>query len=76
MVFYLMYIGRNRAKRKCHKLNWESVHVLKETEEEKDLGVFVSNKFRCKKQITTAAARANMVLGQIKNQHSSWVWCK
>ena len=38
--------------------------------EEKDLGVFVSNNFRWKKQITIAAAKANMVLGQIKKKNS------
>ena len=45
--------------------NCEGAHILEETEE-KDLGVFVSNNLKWKKQCTIAAAKANMVIGQIK----------
>ena len=44
--------------------NGEEVHVLDETEEEKDLVVFVFNNLEWKKQCRIA--KANMVLGQIK----------
>ena len=44
-----------------------SVYVLNETYEERDLGVIMSNNLKWNKRCTIAAAKANMVLGQIKN---------
>ncbi|CAF1062084.1 unnamed protein product, partial [Brachionus calyciflorus] len=42
-------------------------HTLKETTEEKDLGVIVSNNLKWNKQCIVAAAKANRILGQIKS---------
>ena len=45
--------------------------TLKETNCEKDLGVFVSNDLKWNRQCSVAAAKANRVLGQIKNLFGS-----
>lgn len=44
--------------------------MLKETDEEKDLGVIVSNDLKWNKQCFAAASKANRVLGQIRSSFS------
>ena len=58
-----IYIGKNREKCPYAVGNVN----LKETSEEKDLGVFVTNDLKWNRQCSAAAAKANRVLGQIRN---------
>ncbi|CAF0761751.1 unnamed protein product [Brachionus calyciflorus] len=58
-----MYIGRNRMKNMYAVGNVN----LKETIEEKDLGVFVANDLKWNKQCSAATAKTKRVLGQIRN---------
>ncbi|CAF1047499.1 unnamed protein product, partial [Brachionus calyciflorus] len=58
-----IYIGGNRLKNEYRI----GSHTLKETTEEKDLGVIVSDNLKWNKQCNVAAAKANRILGQIKS---------
>jgi len=63
-----MYTGSNRDNKKEYFIsNGDNLVALKETICEKDLGVFVSNDLKWNKQCSVAAAKANRVLGQIRN---------
>ncbi|CAF1043276.1 unnamed protein product, partial [Brachionus calyciflorus] len=62
-----MYICGNRVKNEYRI----GSHTLKETTEEKDLGVIISNNLKWNKQCIVAAAKANRILGQI---NSSFVY--
>ena len=66
-----MYIGRNRDKTGYTVPIWDGEVPLKETAEEKDLGVVVSNDLKWNKQCSSAASKANRVLGQIRNSFVS-----
>ena len=43
---------------------------LNEVNEEKDLGIYISNDLKWAKQCNVAAAKANRILGQLKNAFS------
>jgi len=58
-------------KREYFISNGDNLVALKETICEKDLGVFVSNDLKWNKQCSVAAAKANRVLGQIRNSFVS-----
>ena len=62
-----MYLGGNRLKHEYQMNSPNGFHTLNETIEERDLGVMVTNDLKWNKQCTIAAAKANRVLGQIKN---------
>ncbi|CAF1061922.1 unnamed protein product [Brachionus calyciflorus] len=44
-----------------------TIHILQKTDQEKDLGIYITNNLKWRKQCTIAAAKANRALGQIKN---------
>src|SRR5215469_16679454 len=58
----VMHIGRNNPKDDYKMGN----NVLKESNEERDLGVIVSNSLKVAEQCRVAAALANKILGMIK----------
>lgn len=67
-----MYTGANRDRKKDYFISsGDNLVALKETTCEKDLGVFVSNDLKWNKQCSAAAAKANRVLGQIRNSFVS-----
>ena len=62
-----MYLGKRKDKYPYEMVNSRVNHVLNESAQEKDLGILVSDDLKCNKQCYLAAAKANRVLGQIKN---------
>ena len=58
----LMHIGINKPGYEYHL----STTPLKETAEEKDLEVFITNNLKSSRQATKAAAGANSMLGLLK----------
>jgi hypothetical protein len=62
-----MHIGKNREKLGYTIPGTVGEVILKETIEERDLGVMISNDLKWNRQCSVAAAKANKILGQIKN---------
>ena len=63
----VMYIGKRNERYPYEMANSRVNHVLSESCQERDLGVLVSNEMKWNKQCSLVAAKANRVLGQIKN---------
>ena len=58
----VMHFGKNNPKRKYYMNNNE----IKETTEEKDLGVIISNDLKSKKHVNILLSKANRLVGFIK----------
>jgi ribonucleases P/MRP protein subunit RPP40 len=64
----VMHIGKDNPKASYHMRDSLSgkLHVLEETELERDLGVYVSHDLKSKGQVDQATNKANSVLGMLK----------
>ena len=65
-----MYLGKNRTKFGYQLSDSNVTHTLCESNLERDLGVMISSDLKWNRQCSAAAAKANSILGQIKNSFS------
>ena len=65
----IMHIGKNNRSHsyKMFDLKKNKPHTLETTTNEKDLGVYITSKLKSDKHINSATAKANSILGQLKN---------
>ena len=62
----VMHLGKRNRKYKYNMIENETVKILEETVEEKDLGVWTDDELKFIKHIENAAAKSNQILGLIK----------
>ena len=69
----IMHIGKNNRSHSYNMLDLKKnkPHQLETTTNEKDLGVYITSKLKSDKHISSAAAKANSILGQLKNTFAS-----
>ncbi|CAF0710940.1 unnamed protein product [Brachionus calyciflorus] len=60
----------NVYKRSTNDKDKNTIDILQKTDQEKDLGIYITTNLKCRKQCPIAAAKANRDLGQIKNSFS------
>ncbi|CAF0980526.1 unnamed protein product [Brachionus calyciflorus] len=65
-----IFIGKNRQHIGYSVLKPDGELILEEKIEEKDLGVYITSDLKWNRQCSTAATKANRILGQIRASFS------